>query len=391
MKFIPGLGALCNSCLSSQKSSYTAKCSPEGRIAEKSRSKKGPVQRKSCVERTPIRKDPTKGVTDNQSGKLKERKPGTRLISAPNKVQLNSSPASSITLVSKYRSKSTARTLSRKSVMKNVKHVSKPKLHQEEQMLFSKALKFWKCNKCSFKSKLKSVLKAHASNPHFKCPFCSHESPTKNALRMHKHWKHSGMEYGTKTVASEISRSFEVVAAFEKQEALGRKRKKYVDISKDTGITQLKYQKKTLVKKCTVNIEHESLSSQSKTRKHLGDNPKKSIFEPVSASHICPSSLVAGRGEVLLPGRLVTEYHKDPGSVFRATSALRKVMDRGGNTEATKDPEDVGEMVTCKQDEEITEEGLECDECGDVVPVGHLDLHKKFYHWQAAVSLASEN
>ena len=287
VKPIPGLGALCNSCLTSQQLSYTAKCNPEpeGRPAEKSRSKLGPVQRKSIVEKTLICKDPSKGATDNQSGNLKEEKPGTNLFTALNKFRLNFSPASSVTIVSKYRSKSTAITLNRKSVKKNVKYVSKLKLHQEEKMLFSKALEFWKCNKCSFKSKLKAVLKAHESNPHFKCPFCSHESPTKNALRMHKHWKHSGKAYERKTVASEIARSIEEVAAYhvsnkevsEKQEVSGSKRKKYVGKKKETGIPQLNYVNKTLSKKCTVNIQNVS-SSQSKTRKRLSEDPKERIF-----------------------------------------------------------------------------------------------------------------
>ena len=133
-----------------------------------------------------------------------------------------------------------------------------------------------------------------------------------------------------------------------------------------------------------MNIKNVSSFNQSKNRKHLSEDHQEMMFGRVSAIHICPSSLAAGRGEVLLPGRLVTEYHRDVGSVFRATSALRKILDQGGNTKHT---EAVEKIVNCKQDREITDEGLECDKCGVVVPGGHLDLHKEFYHWQAAVSL----
>ena len=59
----------------------------------------------------------------------------------------------------------------------------------------------------------------------------------------------------------------------------------------------------------------------------------------------------------------------------------------GESAEVTKDMDAVGKMDTSNQDEEIIEEGLECDECGVVVPGGLLDLHQKFYHWQAAVGL----
>ena len=78
-------------------------------------------------------------------------------------------------------------------------------------------------------------------------------------------------------------------------------------------------------------------SRKTKKRKQTDEGHEDRILgcksdetlELVSASHICPTSLVAGRGEVMQPGRLIgiTRHQndlEDLDSVFRAVSALRR-------------------------------------------------------------------